>query len=323
MFFDKKNLTIEEVKQKELEFQGIISNFSASNSLWKEMRDYFSVVSAEQREAFKFTYWKWYVELTWKNLNSLSKEDVVTAFIQQVPMALFNNYSVLESLMWYLGFRTLDKQDTQAFYLKIRTAFLQSEEPLGLWQGKNIILKDLVSEYVFMQKRRASSMEEAELISKIRQVLFPKEALIYTYTDPDVGVNRFLELVEFFQEIDGEKIWFVVDLFLNPEQLENQALPLVNQADEIENITIEQLLPEESPIDSELDVVVDSSEEPPTSQEIKSQIESEFKKDAEGNFENIEGVMRRLEEFTEMYNDPKIADMIYYDEEDDKFKWKE
>ena len=55
---------------------------------------------------------------------------------------------------------------------------------------------------------------------------------------------------------------------------------------------------------------------------IKSQIESEFKKDSEGNFENIEAVMRKLEEFTEMYNDPKIADMIYYDEEDSKFKWK-
>lgn len=58
-----------------------------------------------------------------------------------------------------------------------------------------------------------------------------------------------------------------------------------------------------------------------TTGQVKSQIESQFKKDAAGNFADIEGVMAKLNELAEKNNDPKIAEMIYYDEKENKFKW--
>jgi hypothetical protein len=59
----------------------------------------------------------------------------------------------------------------------------------------------------------------------------------------------------------------------------------------------------------------------PTTAQIKSEIESQFKKDDKGNFEDIETVLAMLSTLSEKYNDPKIADMMYFDEKENKFKW--
>ena len=62
--------------------------------------------------------------------------------------------------------------------------------------------------------------------------------------------------------------------------------------------------------------------ERPSLAQVKSQIESQFKKDAEGNFADIEGVYKKLGELAEKYNDSAINDLIYYDESSGKFLWK-
>jgi hypothetical protein len=54
---------------------------------------------------------------------------------------------------------------------------------------------------------------------------------------------------------------------------------------------------------------------------IKSQIESQFPKNTNGEFENIEAVLSRLEELAAQYNDPRIAEMMYFDEQAGMFKW--
>jgi hypothetical protein len=61
-------------------------------------------------------------------------------------------------------------------------------------------------------------MEEAVFISKLKQIFFPAEIEARIYVDQDVAVGRFLELINFFQEMDDKKIWFVVDMFSDPEK---------------------------------------------------------------------------------------------------------
>jgi hypothetical protein len=336
MFFDQKKLSPEEIKVKDFEFQNIIIDIKSSDLLLKDFKAYFSVSSPNQREVFKFTYWRWYVELTWRNFNGLVKEDLATVFSQQVPMAILNSYNVLDTLIWYLSFRAIDQQEMEILYSRVKKEFFESAEILGKWKGKDVVVKDLVSELVLLEKRNPSSMEEAEFVSKLKQIMFPKDSMPYILVNPDKGVDVFLETVEFFEKVDKEKIWVMVDMFLYPEKYERSetdySLSTSEPTEEMEDNKIE----EESVSENEQTIIVESqksltAEQTPvvepqarlTTGQVKSQIESEFKKDSEGNFEDIEGVMGRLSELAEENNDPSIAEMIYFDEEGNKFKWKE
>ncbi|MBI2037599.1 MAG: hypothetical protein HYT15_01535 [Candidatus Magasanikbacteria bacterium] len=327
MFFDQKNLTDEEIKVKELEFQRLSSDIGAATKLRQELKNYFSFASTEEKEALRWTYWRWYVELTWKNFNSLSKDGVVDAFSKQVPMAIVNSYNILDSLMWYLTFHLYEEAEMQSFYLKVKPAFINSEAVLGKWQGKSILVKEIVSEYYLLQQRRASSMEEAEFLTKLKQIMFPKEFESYILVDKDVGVDNFLAIVELFQEIDQEKIWFLVEMFSDPEKYqENNFKSKEKKQTEENNEEKEGLIKEE--ITNQAKNVQPLVQFPakevskiPTPQQIKSQIEQEFKKDEKGNFVDIDGVMQKLAELSEKYNDSAIADMLYFDEQSGGFKW--
>ncbi|MEK7680514.1 MAG: hypothetical protein AAB348_00475 [Patescibacteria group bacterium] len=57
--------------------------------------------------------------------------------------------------------------------------------------------------------------------------------------------------------------------------------------------------------------------------DVKKNIEREFKKDAEGQFVNLEGALAKLADLAEKYGNPDIAEMYYFDEGENKFKWKE
>jgi hypothetical protein len=322
MKFLVEKKTIEEFALVEKAIANNDKNFDQMYETWKILDNFFARDSYEKDPIWRITYFRIYVRLTWKMIGTIVENDKFIEIIRrQVPMAILLDIDVLQEMMWYLSFNRAEKNQLVSLYFKIKSAFIESQEVVGVWQGQDVLVKDLVAQYVLLQKRKADSIEQAEFISKLRQVLFPKQLMPFIFIDPDAGINKFLELIEFFQEIDNEKIWFVVDLFLNPEQLENPAPSEENVEEEegeieAENSEEELAVPAASPA-SENEI-----KKQPAPQEIKSQIESEFKKDSEGNFENIEGVMRKLEEFTEMYNDPKIADMIYFDEEDNRFKWK-
>ncbi len=56
---------------------------------------------------------------------------------------------------------------------------------------------------------------------------------------------------------------------------------------------------------------------------IKKQIDSKFKKDNQGNYTDLAGVLADLAALAQKDNDPKIAELYYFDETEGKFKWQE
>jgi hypothetical protein len=56
---------------------------------------------------------------------------------------------------------------------------------------------------------------------------------------------------------------------------------------------------------------------------IKQRIDDEFEKDNENDYLDIEGVLRKLKDFSEHYNIEQIEYLLYFDEASGKFKWKE
>ena len=317
MFFEQKKLISSEIEQKEKEFGGILVDLEKSAILWKELRDFFTYNTTDD---YRFTYWRWFVELTWYRFNTLSKEDLEGVMASQIPSALLQNYNVQDEILRYLGLRSIDEQEAQSLYVKMQKAFLESGALVGLWKGMELKVVDLAKEIDQISKQN-DSLEEAEFESKLKQIMFPNDPLAnkYVTAGPDEAVRRFIDLVNFFQTFTQENIWYIVDSFLNPEKYQNaprgEALPKVAPTPKAEPKI-------ETPKKEEVKLVVPPEiRSKPTLQEIKSQMESQFKKDAEGNFEEVETVLAMLSTLSEKYEEPKIADMLYFDEKESKFKW--
>jgi hypothetical protein len=298
--------TLEEFAQIERSIFGNNTNFDHIYEAWKDLDNFFAQDMYEKDKVWRWTYFRVYVLLTWKVIGTINDADTFAQIMaRQAPMAIILDIDIFKEMLWFFSANKADKTRLASLYFKVRNNFLNSQELLGEYQGKNVQLKDLVLEYADL-KRVDNSMRTAEFINKLNQILFPPEAEQYFGLDNKAdGVDRLLELVNFFEDIDTvEKLQEVLEVFLNPQVYDEPASLFVTS-------------------DEETEADVESMRiQAPSLSEIKSQIEQEFKKDSEGNFENIELVFRKLEEFTEMYNDPKIADLLYFDEESGEFKWR-
>jgi hypothetical protein len=298
--------TLEEFAQIERSIFGNNTNFDHIYEAWKDLDNFFAQDMYEKDKVWRWTYFRVYVLLTWKVIGTINDADTFAQIMaRQAPMAIILDIDIFKEMLWFFSANKADKTRLASLYFKVRNNFLNSQELLGEYQGKNVQLKDLVLEYADL-KRVDNSMRTAEFINKLNQILFPPEAEQYFGLDNKAdGVDRLLELVNFFEDIDTvEKLQEVLEVFLNPQVYDEPASLFVTS-------------------DEETEADVESMRiQAPSLSEIKSQIEQEFKKDSEGNFEDIESVFRKLEEFTEMYNDPKIADLLYFDEESGEFKWR-
>ena len=315
-----KNLTGPELEQEEARFNLKISNAPLADQAWAELKDFFEK-NPDLKYEYYVSYWRWFVVLSWQKSYNLPSGEFIQLVQQQVPVAILVNVDVLDVVMRYLAQNFYAHLEIGSYFAQLKKAFFESEIIMGEWQKNNILVKDLVSEYLSLQTSNADSMEKAEFMNKLKQVMFPKQMSQYTYVDQDEGVDIFLSLINFFKDVDSKNIWTVIDMYLTPQKYLNPSGEQNKDVLEEDTLVFEPVVEEgeeelgvENPI-IEKGVV--------STQQVKSQIESEFKKDSEGNFENIEGVMGRLSELAEENNNPSIAEMIYFDEEGNKFKWKE
>ncbi|TSC84679.1 MAG: hypothetical protein G01um101413_63 [Parcubacteria group bacterium Gr01-1014_13] len=323
------NLSVKEITTTEfatLEKQIRASHVGISSLVetWKSLDAYFNKASIFEDEKFRWTYFRIYTELTWKLLDSQSRDFVINvAVARQIPMAIQLGFNVFEEILRYIGSHTVDKTDAEGLYLKMQKSFLESKAIIGAWQGKNVSIAQIIQEINSVYEK-GDSLAQADFENKLLQIMFPDEiSKKYSTADPEDVKENFLDLVSSFQTFTIENIWYIVDAFLNPEKYQNatssQAASSALTKPEPSKPAVS---PQPIPKQEEPKLVVPPTIRPkPTPQQIKSQIESQFKKDAEGNLVDIEGVMTKLGELAEKNNDPKIADMIYFDEKESKFKW--
>lgn len=337
MFLSNLELTNEQIAQKEEEFQALVLNVPEAEAAFKELREFFANLSLEESlKKYRMTYWRWYTQLTWNNLNGLSKDDLISiAFGQQVPMALLLDFDVWKSLMWYFVANDYFENDVDSIYIKVKESFLGSEAVMGIWQEKNVTVSEMAKE-VSSVYSTGDSLMQADFESRLQQIMFPQDEISKKYltADPEEVKERFLDLVSCFQTFTEDNIWYIADSFLNPEKYQNVAVgegvPVPTNITAPVTATPSKFTVPETIRPSASQVTVPKPPQPtpaaepqaPLSMEqIKSQIESQFKKDADGNFVDIEGVMAKLGELAEKNNDPKIAEMVYFDETENKFKW--
>ncbi len=345
MFLSNLELTKEQITQKDFEFQELLLDVEKAEDVRKELRDFFSTASDLDIKKYKYSYWRWYVWLTWERLNILSKDELVVVFSQQIPTALLLNIDVQDSLMWYFVASNFFEGDLEPFYLKIKNTFLESETVVGSWQGKDVTIIELIKEMDSVYSS-GDSLAEADFENKLRQIMFSEDELAKKFfiADLEIAKERFVYLVAFFETFTEEKIWFVVDTFLNPGKYQNtnqaEIVPAPNLAPKpiisttpaapvapiIKKVTVAPAVtsfPPREAMPKPAPAQPPTAKPPaqPTAVQVKSQVESQFKKDSEGNFMDISGVMEKLNELSAKYNNSKIADMLYFDEQNGKFKW--
>lgn len=322
--FTPKKLSTAEADLMEEEYRKIENDPEQLEEVWRQMNSFFSANSAREDKIYYQDYFRWYTELSWRFLQTRDHDFVVNvAVARQIPMAILLGFDVWQELIWYLAFRAELKSDMESLYGKTREAFIKSEAVIGAWQGVNYKVSDLVSEVQMLDRLGDDSIKEAEFLSKLLQVYMPENDLFlqkYLAVDPDSAVKNLISLANFFLGTRLENIWYIVDLYLHPE-----LTPSTEEESAIASSPADQkpaTPPQPAPPNQEPKLVVPPTIRPtPSPAQVKSQIESQFKKDVEGNFTDIEGVMAKLNELAEKNNDPKIAEMIYYDETENKFKW--
>ncbi|MFA5062308.1 MAG: hypothetical protein WC526_04135 [Patescibacteria group bacterium] len=288
-------ITPQEFENIERQIRDSHVNISVMQETWQSLDAFFRNSSSLDDEKFRWTYFRIYTELTWKMFGSQDRDFLVNvAVARQIPMALALDFDVLEQLMQYFEMKTLEKSDMQSLCLKMKPVFLESQAKVGDWQGKKVIISDLIKEMNNVN-RSADTLMQADFENKLKQIIYPQNDPViakYFLADPNVMMERFMELAIFFSTVDEDNIVNAVDNYLHQDMVEATEAPPQPKVENKKSLS-----------------------------EIKSQISSEFKKNPQGEFTNIEGVLNRLNELSEKYKDPKIAELYYFDEKDGKFKW--
>lgn len=81
------------------------------------------------------------------------------------------------------------------------------------------------------------------------------------------------------------------------------------------------ILPDSNPETMDRIIAEMANKKSPDYYDIKQYFEDKFKKDAAGQFENVEEIFASLYSLAERYNDRKIAELYFWDEKSNAFKW--
>ena len=316
-------ISLSEFDQLEKQVFDNDQTFDQMFETWQSLDQFFHTASYETDAEFRLTYFRLYVRLTWKMLTAIDKDYFVDVVRRQVLIVMISDLDVVNEIMWYLGFNSADRKALESLYLELKNAFLESQAVIGVWQGKNVTVAEIVKEINSIDSS-GDSLAQADFESRLRQIMFPADEVSQKYltADPEQAKDQFLDLISFFQTFTQENIWFVVDAFLNPEKYQGVA-PGEAAPESTSTVvapgkfTVPETIRPSAPPAAVSKPVAPAQSAPvkPTPVQIKSQIEKEF------STEDVEGIMSKLSELAEKNNDPKIAEMYYFDEKENKFKW--
>lgn len=308
-------LTKEELEKEE------IALFSLSgeekNAAKKELHDFFVEHGTQKEFQFFTSYFRWSVLLTWRRLSDVSRDDMVQLVVpRQIIAALALDFDVWLELVWYLNLYTLDEAEMKMVYEKMRNSFFLSPAIISIVDGKEITQAEMIREIQSLDRKKNDALLMAEFYSKYSGSIAKSipEYDQYFPVAKEKLLRSFVDLTHFFMGVGPENIYVLVDTTLHREKYEAMAMrPKI--------------------LDSRyLDKNNDIDNQPPSQEEGKGkiqnsyqdtqrQIQTKFTLGADGQFENIEGVIGYLDELATAQNDEKIRDLYVFNENTGMFEW--
>ncbi len=293
---------------------------------WKKLHDDLKAASSESDKKFRWTYFRLYTELSWQLISEFDRSEFVSiAISRQVAMALLLDFDIWKKMIWTIATRSEDIKDVGLFYSEIRTAFFESPAFVGKWKDKDVTVKDLVDDLRRIKRADTTSLEVAETMGKIKESFFPKNDVIadrYASAKPSELVEQFVGLYDFFTEYEPDRIWNVVQAYINPSFIDNTAAFIEKNEkalEDLDNGVVSIVRPE--PAEPAFVSQPTKSNKKPTYLEIRMIAERKFEKDASGDFNDPEEVMNMLNEWATKYNDEKISELFIFNEQTGSFEW--
>lgn len=319
-----QKLSSEQQTQMEDGFDIVLITPAHTEAVYHSLHTFFleNKFSLETIKMYYQTYWKWYVRCTWKRFLELKPEEVLMHVQSQLSTAYQLGIDVEDSVFYYLH-RHFQEDDQQPFFNKIRDAVFASKMLVNPMVENSMTIGSLAQKIILNSKLGGDSLKNAEFLAELQRMLFPSDNV--TDLNEEKKRENTLSLFDFIIFLDEEKyisevIYNYLDnLFFGNEQGEE----LVNKSSakfEIkEEINPSAPIPSQSP--AETPASKSTKKTKPTPVEIKKLVETRFKPNAEGEIENVEGVMAMLDSLAEQYGDKGIGELYYFDENSEKFIW--
>jgi len=327
-----KKYTFEELEIEEKKFQRLSE--AERSDLLAKLYDSFADLTPEQDYEGRYSYFHWFTYLAWSDLFVFSKEIFSPLVIKrQIFEALLSGFDVWAKLIFYFEYKNIEPDDYRALYIKVKDAFVNSGAIIGQWQGKTYRVADAVKEKALMRSMGENSIRAAEFLSKLKKIIaldndrFAERFLPVT---TDEVLNDFDDLIDFFLDTEPEEMEMIAKMYVYPDvygvkraprgAAANAAVPPIAATRPVAPIPVKSVPPPASkPIAAPMKPAAPAVK--PVYSEIKRKIEERFKKNKEGEFADLDGIFSALAKAAEKYNDPKIAEMLYFDEKSGKFVW--
>lgn len=289
MFVDQNTI---DLRQKEQEFlDKVYCNPEVAEDVAVELFSFFQPLSYFKDWENRLGYFRWYTMLTWRRLNRYSPKFVIEEAVRrQIPMALICDIDVRNELLWFLIGRAWIEEEMKTVYADMKNSFLNSGAIVGITNGSNVLVKDLIVDIKKLSRTSITSLEKAEINTKIKQCFFSQKSREFEElitVKPETVVERFIELVEFFLEVEPEGIQKVVDKMLHPN----------------------------------LGTGNETTEQNAIYSNIKRIVDKKFMKEVSGQYIDTQGVLVMLDGLSQSYNDNKIRELYVFNEKSGSFEW--
>jgi hypothetical protein len=331
-----KKYTFEELENEEKNFQRLSESERAS--LLVQLHESFAGLSPEQDYEGRYSYFRWYAYLVWYDLLVFNKESFVS-FVpnRMIYEGILAGYDVWKKIILYFNVKCIEDDDYRTLYIQTKDAFINSDAIIGEWQGEYYRVADAVKEKSLLRSMGNDSMRLAEYMNKLKKMMAfeDKFAERFYATTADDALRDLNDLIDFFLDTVPEDMQALVDMTVNPEayglrrtaQDEN-----VNERPVVAKLVVKTpTTPPPAPVQSKpiqtpspinkTEKIMPTTPAKPTPAEIRAKIDASFEKDEQGNYKDMDGVFIVLGRAAAKYNDPKISELYYFDENSGEFKW--
>lgn len=305
---------------------------SEMEKAWSELDAFFRSAGYENDKTMRWDYFRWYTDLSWKFIRNQSPEFVIeVAIARLVPLGILLEIDVFKEFLYYCYFKPFDQNTLAGFYSKVKSAFLQSNAYVGTWQGKDVLLKDVVADVQKVNRPNATSLDNAEILGKIKEIFYLKNDPNferYVVVSPDQAADHLVGFINFFLGVEPGDIWVIVDSFVHPDKYEQMAqqtdeeeATLSTTPSEIASVAVVEELPVAAAVEPLAPLAPPSPIETMSHADIRAMIEARFSQDKDGQFVNIDGVLSLLDSLATEMDDDRIRELYFFDEASGGFKW--
>lgn len=274
-----------------------------------------------------------FTDMIWSDLVRLKQPEFIDIAIRrQIVEAILLNFDVYEKICWYIHSKCFEPDDYRTLFIQARDAFLSSPAIVGYDENKKpFTLADAINKIKLISGRGSDSMELAQFMEKLAKILDlhnPFAENLFGARADDFAQLLF-DLCDLFINVSPEEAEREIELYLFPERAD-QLNEFFNSRDK-DIISIETIkkIEEEAVTEVPMPAITPNNNPkpmPPTltkpaPAEIRAKIDAAFEKDEKGNYKDLDGVFIVLGRAAQKYNDPKIAELYYFDETSGEFKW--